>query len=60
MLCLGNEHSVDLKHVIRAHPNNSEYLKQAIMQAMLIKPEKHDFNLYEQPVIFRYMNATGG
>jgi GTP 3',8-cyclase len=27
---------------------------------MLIKPEKHDFNIHEQPVILRYMNMTGG
>jgi cyclic pyranopterin phosphate synthase len=27
---------------------------------MLIKPEKHEFELKEQPVIMRYMSATGG
>jgi len=60
LLCLGNEHSVDLKAVLRAHPGNMELLKQAIIDAMLIKPEKHEFNIHEQPVIFRYMNMTGG
>jgi cyclic pyranopterin phosphate synthase len=35
-------------------------LKQAIIDAMLIKPEKHEFNIHEQPVILRYMNMTGG
>ncbi len=60
LLCLGNEHSVDLKQVIRANPGNMGLLKQAIVAAMLIKPEKHEFNLYEQPVILRYMNMTGG
>lgn len=60
LLCLGNEHSVDLKKVIRAHPGNGEALKKAIVDAMKIKPEKHEFDLDEQPVIFRYMNATGG
>jgi cyclic pyranopterin phosphate synthase len=60
LLCLGNEHSVDLKQVIRANPGNRPVLKQAIINAMLIKPEKHEFNLNEQPVILRYMNMTGG
>jgi cyclic pyranopterin phosphate synthase len=60
LLCLGNEHSVDLKKVLRANPGNMAILKQAIVDAMLIKPEKHEFNLHEQPVILRYMNMTGG
>ena len=60
LLCLGNEHSVDLKAVLRAHPGDMAILKQAIIDAMLIKPEKHEFNVHEQPVIMRYMNMTGG
>lgn len=60
LLCLGNEHSVDLKKVVRAHPGNMPVLKQAIVAAMRIKPEKHEFNIHEQPVILRHMNATGG
>jgi len=60
LLCLGNEHSVDLKQVIRANPGDMVALKQAIIDAMLIKPEKHEFNINEQPVILRYMNMTGG
>jgi len=60
LLCLGNEHSVDLKRVIRANPGNTEILKQTINDAMLIKPERHEFNIQQQPVIFRHMNATGG
>jgi cyclic pyranopterin phosphate synthase len=60
LLCLGQEHSVDLKHVIRANPGDMTYLKQSIVDAMKIKPEHHDFNLKEHPVILRYMNTTGG
>lgn len=60
LLCLGNEHSVDLKKIIRTHPGDSEVLKQAIIDAMSIKPEKHEFNIHEQPIIFRHMNVTGG
>ena len=60
LLCLGNEHAVDLKAVVRAHPGNSYSLKRAIVDAMQLKPEKHEFNLQEQPIIFRHMNVTGG
>ncbi|MGZ5007144.1 MAG: GTP 3',8-cyclase MoaA [Methylobacter sp.] len=60
LLCLGNEHSVDLKQVIRANPGDRAVLKQAIVDAMLIKPEKHEFNIHEQPVILRHMSVTGG
>ncbi len=60
LLCLGNEHSVDLKQVVRAKPGDMIALKQAIVEAMRIKPEKHEFNINEQPVILRYMSMTGG
>ena len=60
LLCLGNEHSVDLKKVIRANPGNMDKLKQAIIDAMKIKPESHEFDLTEQPIILRHMSATGG
>ncbi|MEQ1739633.1 MAG: GTP 3',8-cyclase MoaA [Methyloglobulus sp.] len=60
LLCLGNEHSVDLKQVIRANPGNMDILKQTIVDAMQIKPEKHEFNIHEQPVILRHMSVTGG
>jgi cyclic pyranopterin phosphate synthase len=60
LLCLGQEHSVDLRHVLRAHPGNGERLKQAIVAAMAIKPHGHDFQLSGQPMILRHMNHTGG
>ncbi|WP_150051680.1 MULTISPECIES: GTP 3',8-cyclase MoaA [Methylomonas] len=60
LLCLGNEHSVDLKAVVRQHPGDADLLKQTIVDAMSIKPEKHEFNIYEKPVILRHMNVTGG
>ncbi|CAG1022547.1 GTP 3',8-cyclase [Patescibacteria group bacterium] len=60
LLCLGNEHSVDLKQVVREHSNDKALLKQTLINAMQIKPEKHEFSLQEQPVILRYMNMTGG
>lgn len=60
LLCLGQEHSVDLKQVVRAHPHNPEKLQQAIIDSMSIKPERHHFDLTAKPVIFRHMNMTGG
>ncbi|ALG68910.1 GTP 3',8-cyclase MoaA [Beggiatoa leptomitoformis] len=60
LLCLGQEHSVDLRRVIRANPYDIEPLKQAIINAMEIKPKGHDFDLTRSPVILRYMNMTGG
>jgi len=60
LLCLGQEHSVDLRAVVRASPGDDAALKQAICEAMEIKPLGHDFDLSAKPVIFRHMNHTGG
>ncbi|MFO1350063.1 MAG: GTP 3',8-cyclase MoaA [Gammaproteobacteria bacterium] len=60
LLCLGQEHSVDLRHVMRAHPGDMDKLQQAIIKAMDIKPQGHEFNLEAKPVLFRHMNVTGG
>ena len=60
LLCLGNEHSIDLKAIVRANPNNTDIIKQAIIDAMQLKPEQHEFDLTEQPIIMRHMNSTGG
>ncbi|MDX1518670.1 MAG: GTP 3',8-cyclase MoaA [Gammaproteobacteria bacterium] len=60
LLCLGQEHSVDLRRVLRGHPGDMASLKQAIRESMAIKPEGHEFSLTEKPVIFRHMNVTGG
>jgi GTP 3',8-cyclase len=60
LLCLGQEHSTDLRAVLRGRPGDLDALKQAIVASMAIKPKGHDFNLGEAPVILRHMNATGG
>lgn len=60
LLCLGQEHSVDLRRVVRANPGDDAALKHAIRASMAIKPKGHDFDLQGQPVIFRHMNHTGG
>lgn len=61
LLCLGNEHSVDLKAVIRANPGRDDILKDAIIASMDIKPERHYFSHdNDEPQVVRFMNATGG
>ena len=60
LLCLGQEHSKDLRRVVRAHPGDDEALRKAIVQSMQIKPRGHDFDLNTQEVILRHMNVTGG
>lgn len=60
LLCLGQEHSMDLRAVLRKHPDDPAQLKLAIRQAMAIKPKGHEFNLQVQPVILRHMSVTGG
>jgi GTP 3',8-cyclase len=60
LLCLGQEHSVDLRAVIRNYPGDMERLKQTIIDSMAIKPEGHEFDIKAQPVLFRHMSVTGG
>ena len=60
LLCLGQEHSVDLRRVVRTYPGDMDKLKQAIRASMSIKPKGHEFDLSAKPVIFRHMNMTGG
>lgn len=63
LLCLGNEHSMDLRTLLREEQDPSiraAKLEQAIIDSMDLKPEKHHFDLAAEPQILRFMNATGG
>ncbi|WP_432471176.1 GTP 3',8-cyclase MoaA [Amphritea sp. HPY] len=60
LLCLGNEHSMDIRQVLREHPNDPQVLQQHLIQAMDLKPEEHTFSLDDEPQIVRFMNMTGG
>lgn len=63
LLCLGNEHSMDLRELLRSETDAEQragQLEQAIIAAMDLKPEKHHFDLDAEPQILRFMNATGG
>ncbi|MBY5968862.1 GTP 3',8-cyclase MoaA [Halomonas denitrificans] len=60
LLCLGNEHSVDLRAVLRRYPGDIERLKRAIVEAMPMKPERHHFTTDGDVQVVRFMNMTGG
>ena len=60
LLCLGNEHSVDLRAVLRREGSTLEDLKNTIIAAMDLKPERHYFDLSDDPQVLRFMNTTGG
>ena len=60
LLCLGQEHSIDLRRSVRANPLNDDAVKQDLLDAMKIKPKGHNFDLTSQPIILRHMNTTGG
>ncbi len=60
LLCLGNEHSVDLRAVLRQHPGDLALLRQTIMDAMDIKPLRHHFYDKDHIQVVRFMNMTGG
>lgn len=60
LLCLGNEHSVDLRRVLRAYPESNDKLRETIIKAMELKPERHYFDTQGDVQILRFMNMTGG
>ena len=61
LLCLGNEHSLDLRALIRDsnETDAADALKQAIIGSMQRKPERHYFDP-KDITITRHMSATGG
>lgn len=64
LLCLGNEHSMDLRELLRADcadaAERDARLEQAIREAMDLKPLRHYFYDRDAPQIVRFMNMTGG
>lgn len=57
-LCLGQNDRYELRPLLRAGINDEE-LKQHIMQAIDLKPKRHEFNEKPETVI-RFMSMTGG
>lgn len=56
LLCLGNEHSLDLRDIVRNDPSS---LKERILASMQRKPERHYFDP-KDITIRRHMSVTGG
>jgi cyclic pyranopterin phosphate synthase len=57
-LCLGQEHSYPLRPLLRSGISNAG-LKDAIIEALALKPERHEFREKPDQVI-RCMSLTGG
>jgi GTP 3',8-cyclase len=59
LLCLGNEHGTELMPLLRGGQSDQQ-LSDHIQHALGQKPERHHFDLDDQPQIVRFMNMTGG
>ncbi len=57
-MCLGQDHHYELRPLLRAGISDDE-LKQHIIKAISLKPEKHEFNDKPQKLV-RFMSMTGG
>ncbi len=60
LLCLGNEHAVDLKQIIRDNQGDIEVLKRHLVMAMGNKPKEHHFTVDGDVQVVRFMSMTGG
>lgn len=56
-MCLGHDDQVDLKHALREGT-----LDDALDDAMMLKPKRHDFRIAPggAPAVARHMSVTGG
>lgn len=60
VLCLGHEGALDLKALLRRYPGDGQRLRQALVEALQLKPERHHFQVEEQVQVLRFMSMTGG
>jgi cyclic pyranopterin phosphate synthase len=60
VLCLGHDNALDLKSLMRTHPGDSQRLRDALLDALRLKPERHHFETDEQVQVVRFMSMTGG
>ena len=61
-MCLGHSDRIDLRAALRG-ANPEQMLSDALDQAMLLKPERHAFEISERgaaPTVSRHMSVTGG
>lgn len=57
-LCMGQEHTFELRPLLRQGINDDE-LKQAILHALTLKPQQHHFNTQPEKIV-RFMSRLGG
>ncbi|WP_433885387.1 GTP 3',8-cyclase MoaA [Pseudomonas vranovensis] len=60
ILCLGQEHAVDLMPILRRDPGDRVLLEEAIIESMKVKPYRHGFQVSDDVQILRLMSMTGG
>jgi len=59
--CLGQNDAQSLMPVLRAHPDDDAPLRQAIIDAMGLKPKGHEFDQHLRGAkVTRFMSMTGG
>jgi len=60
-MCLGQNDYVDFRKILRKNYSN-DFIKEKILFALKIKPQKHDFLIEKntRPYMTRHMNVTGG
>lgn len=57
LLCLGQTQFIDLRQIVREHPNDMPLLKQTIIDALILKPSSHHFN---NDTLSHSMHMIGG
>ncbi len=60
LLCLGHEHSVDLRGLLRRYPLDDGPILDALHAALQRKPARHEFNTGGDVQVLRFMNLSGG
>ncbi|MCY1284880.1 GTP 3',8-cyclase 1 [compost metagenome] len=60
LLCLGHEHAIDLRGLLRRYPESDAPLLDALHAGLARKPLRHDFSVGGEVQVLRFMNASGG
>ena len=60
LLCLGHENSLDMRSLLRRHPDSDAPLLDAIQAGLQHKPARHEFSQQGEVQVVRFMNASGG
>lgn len=60
LLCLGHEHSLDLRSLVRNQKISDDDIVSALRASLQYKPRSHHFSLKDEVSVIRFMNMTGG